>query len=146
MLFKGGLRACHDVSVNASRSERSGLRSRTLWRRVLIGAAAAAAALAVVGFTLLASYHHGTSGPGDDAELAARSLHRVLIAKEHPGQRLVSVRCDGLRDGSDFFGCRVSRPGLATASYSVSYSGKSHLYAAEGGAPPETLKFKPAKK
>jgi hypothetical protein len=100
----------------------------------LIGGAAAATALAVAGFTLFAWYEHATSGPGDDAELAARSLHRVLISKDNPGQRVASVHCDGLRDGSDFFGCQVSWPGLATTSYSVSYSRKSELYTAEGGA------------
>jgi hypothetical protein len=124
----------------------TGRRPLTLRRRLLIAAAAAAAALAIAGIVLVAWYDHETSGPGDDAELAARSLHRVLISQEHRGQRLVSVHCDGLRDGSDFFGCQVLRRGLAVASYSVLYSGESRLYtAAEGGAPAEMLEFEPSK-
>ena len=119
-------------------------RPRTRLQTMLVGSAATLAALAVAATMFLAWYDHETSGPGYDADLAATSLHRVLISS-HPAQRLVSVHCDGLRDGSDFFGCQVARHGLAVASYSVSYSGKTHLYRAEGGVPTELLKFEPSK-
>jgi len=132
------------VSVKGLRSRPITPRPRTLWRRLLIGSAAAVATLVAAGIIVFAWYDHATSGAGDDTDLVARSLHHVLISN-HPAQRLVTVRCDGLRDGSDFFGCQVSRRGQAVARYSVSYSDKTHLYRAEDDPRSETLEFEPSK-
>lgn len=116
---------------------------RTVRHRAVIGLAAAILTLAATVVIAFAWYLHESSGPGYDADLAASSLRRVLI-HSRPVERLDEVHCDGLRDGSDFFSCEVSRQGKPVESYSVTYNAATHLYRTGGGATTAVFEFGPS--
>ena len=86
------------------------------------------------------------SGPAHDPELAERSFLAAL-RREHPREKRLSVSCDGLRDGSHFFGCQISGSRWLPSGAGVSYDDDTDEYradAAGGEDGREPLVFRPA--
>ena len=73
-----------------------------------------------------------TSGPAHDPELAERSLLAALRL-EHPREERLSVSCNGLRDGSHFFGCQISGSRRLPSGAGVSYDDAADEYRADAG-------------
>ena len=104
----------------------------------------AVGALVVVVALLSIWYDIETSGPANDSSLAERSL-AAAFADAHHGVRPVRVHCDGLRDGSNSFGCTVYRGADALIGYDLLYDDDSKTYRADSASPQTytNLRFEP---
>lgn len=95
----------------------------------LVAIVVVVAALAVIVGT-------SSSGPGTDTKLAERSLV-AAFSRTYPSSAPVTAYCEGIRDGSDFFNCRISRSGKIVNSYAIGYNEAAKSYRAESSRPRE---------
>lgn len=103
---------------------------RKIFKALTIAVVFLLAALAV----LYAWYAHGTSGPGYNATTAGNSL-RAALERQAPGEEVRGIRCDGDRDGSNFFVCHIQGARSST-DYNLSYDINNKQYNANGARLP----------